>query len=86
MLKDKKKEAEIDDTLEAILARARKGKLFGGRSVYVTRQVQPDCATMQRILQAAGAVVRLRSPFRLPRPRLRALSASPCVFSASTDS
>ncbi|GAA5931308.1 hypothetical protein JCM3775_004989 [Rhodotorula graminis] len=60
LLKDKKKEAEIGDTLEAILARARKGKLFGGRSVYVTRQVQPDCATMQRILQAAGAVVHVK--------------------------
>ncbi|GAA5900179.1 hypothetical protein JCM8208_002041 [Rhodotorula glutinis] len=60
LLKDKKKEAEIGDTLEAILGRARKGKLFGGRSVYVTRGVQPDCATMQRILQAAGAVVHVK--------------------------
>ncbi|GAA6048438.1 hypothetical protein JCM3770_003757 [Rhodotorula araucariae] len=60
LVKDRKKEAEIGDTLEGILARARKGKLFGGRNVYVTRQVQPDSATMQRILQASGAVVHVK--------------------------
>ncbi|GAA5844402.1 hypothetical protein JCM9279_006288 [Rhodotorula babjevae] len=83
LLKDKKKEAEIGDTLEAILGRARKGKLFGGRSVYVTRGVQPDCATMQRILQAAGAVVHVKDLSRM----LKKIADDPdaLVVSAPTD-
>lgn len=62
LLRDTKKEAEIGDKLEAILARARAGKLFAGRNVYVTRQVIPDANTIQRILSASGAVVRASLP------------------------
>ncbi|GAA6004207.1 uncharacterized protein JCM10292_007290 [Rhodotorula paludigena] len=60
LLRDTKKEAEIGDKLEAILARARAGKLFAGRNVYVTRQVIPDANTIQRILSASGAVVQIK--------------------------
>ncbi|GAA5826527.1 hypothetical protein JCM11251_002412 [Rhodosporidiobolus azoricus] len=59
LLHDEKKEKEIDDTLEAILARAKKGKLFAGRNVYVTKNVSPDAATMQRIISACGGIVNL---------------------------
>ncbi|GAA5971064.1 hypothetical protein JCM11641_004129 [Rhodosporidiobolus odoratus] len=57
LLRDEKKEAEIDDKLDAILARARKGKLFEGKNVYVTKDVKPDQQTMQRIISACGGTV-----------------------------
>ncbi|GAA6003002.1 hypothetical protein JCM10207_001937 [Rhodosporidiobolus poonsookiae] len=57
LLHDTEKEASIGDTLEAILARAKKGKLFDGRNFYVTKGVQPDAATMSRIISACGGIV-----------------------------
>lgn len=58
LLQDTKKEKEIGDTLPEILARAKKGKLFAGRDVYITANVAPDQATMSRIVQACGGIVR----------------------------
>lgn len=57
LLKDVKKEKEIGDTLEAILGRARQGKLFDGYNIYVTKHVQPDTSVMQRIITACGGTV-----------------------------
>ncbi|GAA5866988.1 hypothetical protein JCM1840_005932 [Sporobolomyces johnsonii] len=59
LLRDKAKEAELGDTLEAILARAKRGKLFEGKNVYVTKGVVPDPETMRRIIAACGGVVHL---------------------------
>jgi hypothetical protein len=57
LLHDEKKEKEIGDSLANILARAKKGKLFSGRNVYITGGVAPDQATMARIVQACGGIV-----------------------------
>ncbi|GAA6018796.1 hypothetical protein JCM11491_003452 [Sporobolomyces phaffii] len=57
LLKDKKKEAELGDTLEAILARAKKGKLLDGRKVYITKGVTPDLKAIQRIVSACGGII-----------------------------
>ncbi|GAA5876458.1 hypothetical protein JCM16303_003542 [Sporobolomyces ruberrimus] len=57
LLKDKKKESELGDTLEAILARARKRKMLDGRRVYITRGVTPDPALLGRIVSACGGIV-----------------------------
>jgi hypothetical protein len=57
LVKDRKKETEIGDTLEAILSRARKGKLFDGKRVYITKGVSPSIATMQKIVSASGGIV-----------------------------
>ncbi|GAA5896329.1 hypothetical protein JCM6882_000985 [Rhodosporidiobolus microsporus] len=67
LLRDVKKEKEIDDTLEKILARAKKGKLFAGRNVYVTKTVNPDAATMQRIISACGGIVNLTSVSKIAK-------------------
>ncbi|GAA6060049.1 hypothetical protein JCM10212_001046 [Sporobolomyces blumeae] len=58
LVKDKKKEAELNDTLEDILARAKKGKILADRNVYITRNVVPELAVMQRIVSACGGIIR----------------------------
>lgn len=58
-MRDVKKENEINDTLEAILERARKRKLYDGYNIYVTRHIQPDTSVMQRIITACGGTVRV---------------------------
>ena len=70
LLKDKKKEQELGETLETILNRARnEGKVFDGKTIYITKGVSPGLPTMQRIVQASGGTV---SPFLplLPSSRL----------------
>ncbi|GAA5936722.1 uncharacterized protein JCM15063_001967 [Sporobolomyces koalae] len=57
LLRDEKKEEELEDTLEAILARAKKGKMLDGRKVYITKNVSPDVNVMQRIVSACGGIV-----------------------------
>ncbi|GAA5987761.1 hypothetical protein JCM10908_007202 [Rhodotorula pacifica] len=57
LLKDVKKEKEINDTLEAILERARQRKLYDGYNIYVTKHIQPDTSVMQRIITAGGGTV-----------------------------
>jgi hypothetical protein len=57
LLKDVAKEAELGDTLDNIIERARQRKLFEGLTFYVTKGVKPDKETMQRILQSGNAIV-----------------------------
>ncbi|GAA6032673.1 hypothetical protein JCM8097_004873 [Rhodosporidiobolus ruineniae] len=61
LLHDEKKEKEIGDTLEAILARAKKGKLLAGYDIYLTNGVSPDPPTMQRIITACGGVAHVKN-------------------------
>lgn len=58
LLKDRAKEAELGETLEAIVGRAKQRKLFEGMTLFVTKGVKPDVQTMQRILQSGNAIVR----------------------------
>ncbi|BGP00180.1 regulator of Ty1 Transposition [Rhodotorula toruloides] len=60
LLRDTKKEKEIGDTLEAILGRARKGKLFDGKTIYISRSTSPEPTTMQKIIEASGGVVHVK--------------------------
>ncbi|BGP32788.1 regulator of Ty1 Transposition [Rhodotorula toruloides] len=60
LLRDTKKEKEIGDTLEAILGRARKGKLFDGKTIYISRSTGPEPTTMQKIIEASGGVVHVK--------------------------
>ncbi|BGP25309.1 BRCT domain protein Brc1 [Rhodotorula toruloides] len=60
LLRDTKKEKEIGDSLEAILGRARKGKLFAGKTVYISRSTSPDATTMQKIIEASGGIVHVK--------------------------
>ncbi|GAA5969116.1 hypothetical protein JCM3765_002184 [Sporobolomyces pararoseus] len=60
LLKDKKKEQELGETLETILNRARtEGKVFNGKTIYITKGVSPGLPTMQRIVQASGGTIGL---------------------------
>lgn len=66
LLHDTKKEKEIGDTLDAILGRARKGKLFAGKTVYISRSTSPEPTTMQKIIEASGGIVSSHSCRRIP--------------------
>ncbi|KAK4051346.1 regulator of Ty1 Transposition [Microbotryomycetes sp. JL201] len=57
VLKDEAKEKGLGDTLENILARARARRLFEGKTVYVTKGVEPEVSKIQKILQSGNATV-----------------------------
>ncbi|KAM0789281.1 hypothetical protein ACM66B_000121 [Microbotryomycetes sp. NB124-2] len=57
LLKDEAKEKALGDTLVNILARARSRRLFEGKTVYVTKGVEPEVSKIQKILQSGDATV-----------------------------
>lgn len=57
LLKDKAKEAELGDTLTAILARAEKKKALHDRKVYISKKAHTDIGILMRIVSACGGIV-----------------------------
>ncbi|KAK4057178.1 regulator of Ty1 Transposition [Microbotryomycetes sp. JL221] len=57
LLKDEVKEKDLGDTLVNILNRAKSKRLFQGKTIYLTKNVSPEVAVMQRILQSGDATV-----------------------------